>query len=95
MLWKNLAVLIGFAWLTSTFAAAPVASENMDDALGHKIARPAAKKTSKRGVANEDARQVPSEKDGASDPQYWNWENAEVEQTAEQFEPSVEDESEY
>lgn len=94
MLWKNLAVLIGLAWVTTTFAGNKIASETMDDALNHKIDH-SSSKSQKRGVANEEARDVSSEDAaGASDPQYWNWETSE-EPTADSFEPSVEDESEY
>lgn len=93
MLWKNLAILIGLAWVTTTFAAGKIAAETMDDALGHKIER-SGSKSQKRGVANDDGNY--DEAAGASDPQYWNWENLETQlPKSEGFDPSVEDESEY
>jgi len=95
MLWKNLAVLIGFAWVTTTFAAGKIAGETMDDALNHKIEHSKTKAT-KRGVANEEGRSTSSEDAGSSDPQYWNWDqSAEQESADHSFEPSVEDESEF
>ena len=95
MLWKNLAVLIGLAWVTTTFAAGKIAAETMDDALSHKIEQ-SNSKSQKRGVANEEGRTTSSEEAGSSDPQYWNWDSSTEQEGSEQhFEPSVEDESEY
>lgn len=93
MFWKNLIVLAGLAWVTTTYAAGKIASETMDDALGHKIEKPHSK-SQKRGVAQEGHYDESlSEQEASDEPQFWNWE-AGQEQDAEQFE-SVEDESEY
>lgn len=90
MFWKNLIVLAGLAWVTTTYAG-KIATETMDDALGHKIERPNSK-AQKRGVAQESYQDESfSDEEQSADPQFWNWDE---DQVAEQPE-SVEDDYEY
>ena len=76
MLWKNLIVLAGLVWFTTTYAAHPIQSEDMDDALQQKYETPVVKHNAVRGVA-----QQPEERDPASEAKpvdqqemkYWRW----------------------
>jgi len=73
MIWKNIVMLGLLSWMGLSYAAHPVAAEDMSDVLVQKYEEPKEPKKSERTIAEEGKQ--PSE---VSEPQevqmkYWRW----------------------